>query len=222
MSSSKYMGFSVAYFGINGTGKTHDMLQILKSYKRNVLIVLFDDSEEAWDNYTVVTIDQVGKFKGQAVIYLPEEPKEQKEFWKEILEYYGRKLDSNGEYVYKANGQPIYEGGILLIDDAGAVLSTRDVPVMKIYKLRRQRKLDILSNFHGVSEYPVSLVRNTTHFVIKKTTDSTDHLTARGNKVLMKMVVDAINYVNEKHSVANKYFTYEFNLLYPELNKPLV
>ena len=72
---SKYKGYCIAVIGTNGTGKSTWMKNIIDRYKRNVLILMDDDSEEMFDVYTVLEQQHIGKFKGKAVCYPPSQKK---------------------------------------------------------------------------------------------------------------------------------------------------
>ena len=136
---SKYKGYCIAVIGTNGTGKSTWMKNIIDRYKRNVLILMDDDSEEMFDVYTVLEQQHIGKFKGKAVCYPPSQKKLKIDFFKEIYNNFG----------FIKNQQM---GGLLVFDDAMTMLSTRDEEVMQIFKKRRQRKLDIILNCHGFSD----------------------------------------------------------------------
>lgn len=202
---SKYKGYCIAVIGTNGTGKSTWMKTIIDKYKRNVLILMDDDSEEMFDIYTVLEQHQIGKFKGKAVCYPPSQKKLKIDFFKEIYTNFG--------FI---KGQQL--GGLLVFDDAMTMLSTRDEEVMQIFKKRRQRKLDIILNCHGFSEYPISLVKNTTHVLIKKTLDSTKQFAQRLNSEVSDELIKAVNHVN-KESENNPYYEYIFDLKDTRNNK---
>ena len=202
---SKYKGYCIAVIGTNGTGKSTWMKNIIDKYKRNVLILMDDDSEEMFDVYTVLEQQHIGKFKGKAVCYPPSQKKLKIDFFKEIYNNFG----------FIKNQQM---GGLLVFDDAMTMLSTRDEEVMQIFKKRRQRKLDIILNCHGFSEYPVSLVKNTTHVLIKKTLDSTKQFSQRLNTETANELIKAVNHVN-KMAESNPFYEYVFDLKDTRNNK---
>lgn len=202
---SKYKGYCIAVIGTNGTGKSTWMKNIIDRYKRNVLILMDDDSEEMFDVYTVLEQQHIGKFKGKAVCYPPSQKKLKIDFFKEIYNNFG----------FIKNQQI---GGLLVFDDAMTMLSTRDEEVMQIFKKRRQRKLDIILNCHGFSEYPVSLVKNTTHVLIKKTLDSTKQFSQRLNTETANELIKAVNHVN-KMAESNPFYEYVFDLKDTRNNK---
>jgi len=200
---SKFKGFCIALIGTNGTGKSTYMKKIMDGYpkNKNQLLLMDDDSEDMFDYLTEIKQDQIGKFKGSAVCYVDDTKKEKDFVFGQIYEGFGR---FNGEF----------EGGLLLIDDAMAILGVRDPSVMKLFKKRRQRKLDIILNCHGASEYPISLFKNTTHFVICATTDSTKSIESRMNTETAKIFVKCINHVN-KMAEKNPYYKIVFDLKNP-------
>ena len=201
---SKYTGFCIAIIGTNGTGKSTFMKKIIDGYpqKKDVLLLMDDDSEVLFDYLTEIKPEQIPYFKGKAVCFSGDTKKEKENTFDLIYKGFGRRGDN-------------FNGGLLAIDDAMTILTTRDEFVMRIFKKRRQRKLDIILNCHGASEYPVSLFRNTTHFVICKTTDSYDQITKRMNKELSEKFIKAINYVNKKTEI-NPYFKLTFDLRNPD------
>ena len=198
---SKYKGHCIAIIGTNGTGKSTFMKKIMDEHPKDVLLLMDDDSEDMFDYLSEIKPEQIPLFTGKAVCFAGDTKKEK---------------ESTFDYIYKGFGKKgeEFKGGLLAIDDAMTILSTRDEFVMRIFKKRRQRKLDIIINCHGASEYPISLFRNTTHFVICKTTDSYDQITKRMNKELAESFIKAINYVNKK-AETNPYFKFVFDLKNP-------
>jgi ABC-type dipeptide/oligopeptide/nickel transport system ATPase component len=202
---SKYKGYCIAIVGTNGTGKSTFMKEIMDRYpsQKNVLLLMDDDSEEMFDYLTEITAEQIPYYRGQAVCFAGDSKKEKEFTFTQI--YQGLGKDRNGKF----------NGALLCIDDAMSILTTRDDFVMRIFKKRRQRKMDIIINCHGASEYPISLFRNTTHFVVCKTTDSYDQITKRMNKELAEDFVKVVNYVN-KRAEENPYFKMIFDLKNPK------
>ena len=200
---SKYTGYCIAMVGTNGTGKSTWMKEVMDRYpeQKDVLLLMDDDSEEMFDYLTEITPEQIPYFQGKALCFAGDSKKERENTFTEIYQGFGKK---------GAN----FNGGLLAIDDAMTILSTRDEFVMRIFKKRRQRKLDIVLNCHGASEYPISLIRNTTHFVIFKTTDSYDQITKRMNKETGELFIKAINHVN-KQAETNPYFNLIFDMKNP-------
>lgn len=196
---SKYKGFCIAIIGTNGTGKSTFMKKIFDSYKRNVLLIMDDDSEEMFDYMTEIQISDIPYFKGVAVCYSPANKKEKDVMFDTVYNGFGR----------------LSNGGLMALDDAMTVLDTRNESVMQIFKKRRQRKMDIILNCHGASEYPVSLFKNTTHFVVCRTVDSYENITARMNKETAKTFIECINFVN-KETEKNPYFKVVFPLNNPQ------
>jgi len=200
---SKFQGFCIAEIGTNGTGKSTYMKKFIDRYPdhKDVLLTMDDDSETMWDYLTEITPEQIPYFEGKAKSFIDFSKKEKNFYLEQIYNGFG-----------KRNGQ--YNGGLWCVDDAMTVFGTRDESVMRIFKKRRQRKLDIMINCHGASEYPVSLFKNTTHFVIFKTVDSYDLITKRMNKEVSEKFVRAINYVNER-AESDPYFKLIFDLKNP-------
>lgn len=200
---SKYQGYCIALIGTNGTGKSYWMKKVMDAYSKdkNILLLMDDDSEEMFDYLTEIQQDQITGYKGSAVCYVDDTKKEKDYVFGQIYEGFG-----------KFNG--LFEGGLICVDDSMAILGVRDPAVMRLFKKRRQRKLDIIMNCHGASEYPVSLFKNTTHFVICATTDSTSNIEGRMNKETAKKFVKCVNLVNEK-AESDPYFKIVFDLKNP-------
>lgn len=202
---SKYQGFAIALIGTNGTGKSTWMKSVMDQYKRNVLLLMDDDSEEMFDYLTEVNKEQIGLFTGQAVHYVDSMTRSSRaESFNAIYESFGRVGDTQ-------------HGGLMCVDDAMAILDVRDPAMMKIFKKRRQRKMDIIMNCHGAEEYPVSLFRNTTHFVIFQTVGSIQNIINGGrmNSEAAKIFEQMVNHVNEVAKTNRHYFV-EFELRDPE------
>jgi hypothetical protein len=200
---STYQGFCIAEIGTNGTGKSTYMKKFIDRYPKtkDVLLTMDDDSETMWDYLTEIEPEQIPYFKGKAKSFIEYSKKEKNFYLDQIYNGFGKRGNK-------------FNGGLWAVDDAMTVFGTRDENVMKIFKKRRQRKLDIIINCHGASEYPISLFKNTTHFVIFKTVDSYDHITKRMNKEIAQSFINAINYVNKK-AEQNQYFNIVFDLKNP-------
>lgn len=194
-----YKGFCIAIIGTNETGKTTFMMDIIKSYKRNVLVLMDDDSEDSFDNFSVIENKDIPFYRGKAVCLVDYSKKAKKEVFKIIYDSFGQNTS----------------GGLLCFDDAMSFLSSRDEEVMRIFKKRRQRQMDIILNCHGASEYPVNLIRNTTHFVICPTTDSISEIKKRISPSIVDDFVRCVNHVNEIGRT-NPYYKVSFNLKDPK------
>jgi len=205
---SDYSGFNIAMFGTNGTGKSTWMKNLLNKYpKRNCLVIMDDDSETMWDYLTEIQPEEIPYFKGKAVCFAGVNKKEVASTFDTIY---------NGFGVNYKTGE--HEGGLLCFDDAMTVFSTRDEHAMPIFKKRRQRKLDIVLNCHGFSEFPISLIKNMTHFIICRTTDSYDNISKRLNKEMAEQLKKIIEHVNEK-TKTDKYYHFVFDMREPSNNK---
>ncbi len=201
---SKYQGFCIAEFGTNGTGKSYWMNEIMTEYPedKDVLLIMDDDSEDMFDYLTQITPDEIPYFRGKAVVFIEDDPKS-----KDIV--FNHIYDSLG----KRNG--VFNGALICVDDAMTVLDARvRDSAKKIFKKRRQRRFDIILNCHGASEYPLSLFKNTTDFLIYQTTDSYEAIASRMNRETAKVFVECINLVNEK-AKTDPYFKIRFNLKDP-------
>lgn len=202
MGTSKYLGFCIAWLGTNGTGKTHDMMKIIREYPKNVLVLMDDDSEDGFDWLDEIPPDKVGKFRGKGVCMVEDSIKEKDQLFTDIYNDFGR---VNNEF----------KGGLLCFDDAMTILEARPrEKAKKLFKKRRQRRLDILLNCHGASEFPISLFKNMTHFVICQTFDSHQAIAARMNGDLSRKFVKCIDYVNER-AKDDPYFKITFDMKNP-------
>ena len=195
-------------FGTNGTGKSTWMKEVLLKYPkaRNCLMMMDDDSEDMWDFLTEVTPDQIPLFRGKAVCYVGDTKKENIRTHDIIYNQFGLNPET-GER----------EGGLVCWDDAMTVFGTRDESVMRLFKKRRQRKFDYIVNCHGFSEFPISLVKNMTHFVICRSLDSYAHIKTRLNGELADQLVKIINYVN-KRTETDPFFHVVFDVRDPRNN----
>lgn len=205
---SKYTGFCIGMFGTNGTGKSTWLKEVFDKYPktRNCLLMMDDDSEDMWDYISEIQPHQIGQYKGKAVCYAGDTKKEKIQTFEEIYNNFGRNPHTG-----------VQEGGLVCWDDAMTVFSTRDEKAMLIFKKRRQRKIDIILNCHGFSEFPISLVKNMTHFIICRTTDSYDNISKRLNKEMaeqLKMIIEHVNKKTEK----SPYYHFVFDLREPKNN----
>jgi hypothetical protein len=205
---SKYNGHAVAMFGTNGTGKSTWMKQVFNRYPagRNCLMIMDDDSEDMWDYLTEITPDQIPLFKGKAVCYVGDTSKENVRTHDIIYNQFG---------VNPETGEK--EGGLVCWDDAMTVFTMRDEHVKRLFKKRRQRKFDYILNCHGFSEFPISLVKNMTHFIICRSLDSYAHIKSRLNGELAEQLVKIINHVN-KESESNPFYHFVFDVREPKNN----
>lgn len=210
-----YQGFCTALIGTNGTSKTHTSLKILGNYLNmpkgevikgyySTLVLVSDDSEDF-----LKSIDE---------IRYPE----QKEVLKDFngiakLEVDDGKIDEIfKELFYNFHGYSNDYPNAIFIDDAMAILGTRNEWVMNFFKKRRQHRCNIILNCHGASEFPRSLFKNVTDFYIFQTLDSLNEIEARMSGDLVKVFREAVYYVNEVASVGRKYDegNYKFLLRY--------
>jgi len=203
-----YQGRCIAEIGTNGTGKTHTAIEILKrgnvevqKHFDVVLILVSDDSETILKPYKEIKLTEVGKLsKGWVKLNVDDVD----EVFKVLFDVW-------------ENNQKINKNVALLVDDAMAILDTRNKWVMKFFKKRRQRNCDIIMNCHGASEYPRSLFKNTTDFLIFQTTDSLQEIEARMSRDLTNRLRLAVEYVNmvaanfQNTNNSLKYFRFLFS-----------
>lgn len=215
----EYQGFCTAEIGTNGTGKTFKAIQCiqnntfriatekdLKYY--SILVLVSDDQEEQLKKISTLSLNETKNFTGWGKLVVDDNIDE-------VFSYLNKNFSGINH-----NGK-IYPSCIF-VDDAGAIFDTRNLEVMKFFKKRRQNQCDIILNFHGASEYPRSLFKNTTDFLIFQTTDSLKEIEARMSSDLVERFRLCCQYVNLIASYGNSfpsespqkifsYFSYRFN-----------
>ena len=198
---SRFQGDCVAVCGTNGTGKTTYADEVARAYidrGLNALILVPDDDEEIFDPYHEIQPYQIGNFRGGAKCIVDEDNLE--DVFATIAENFGGSREEG-------------KGGIIIIDDALAVISER--PGMKtkyVFKRRRQLGLDIMMITHSFNEFPVSLVKNIKDILLFQTVDAPYLLRNRISN--FKNFETAISYVNSKCQ-SDQYFNFRYNLKFP-------
>lgn len=229
----EYLGFCAAKLGTNGTGKTTfgiDLLQNDGNLLRDefevkqmggyyaVLCLVSDQSEESLKDIENISLSNIGNFTGWAKL-------EVDDYGQNTIENVFNEI-SRSFYGFRDPNTGLYHPVALFVDDAMAILDTRNEPVMRFFKKRRQHICDIIMNCHGASEYPLSLFKNTTDFILFQTTDSLKSIANRmGGDLVASFQAFAV-YVNKVASYGNgfprghenrkySYFRYRFNMKNP-------
>ena len=132
--------------GTNGTGKTTLLNKLIGNLEKKVLVCDPDGME--WNHYSVINIDDVGKFKkGKARILAPNS---------EDLDYL---ID--------------FQNGCLILDDCRYyVKSSIEESIRRVLIRRRQNSVDVFAVAHGLSEIPPTFWTFSTHLILFKTNDS--------------------------------------------------
>ena len=176
---SDFQGFCIAAFGTNGTGKTTRCFEFAKALKKKsivstILVLVPDDDEEMFEDTREIAEHQVPGLRSGIFKMIVEDP------------------DACFERLY--HDLPPYV--CLLVDDAAAILDTRNPFVMKFMKRRRQKRCHVIMNCHGASDYPRSLFKNTKEFWIFQTTDSYKNIADRvQDKNHFGKAVEYVNYL---------------------------
>lgn len=190
MAESIRKQFCFLFVGGNGCGKTTLILKIIEQYHEQTgkrVLVLDTGGEEKFDFIDEITPDQLRTFTGIKKIYVD-----------------NIKLFETIRTTYTETGAKF--NGLLILDDARVYLSSRDEPLLRLLRRRRQANADICMIFHGWrGEVPPSVVNFITDIVcFETTTNYTDFLNnlSPEQQEQFKLTIDRVNKLAQK----NKYY----------------
>lgn len=192
---------NAAVLGTNGVGKTSRIIEIIRLYlkiDKPVLICVSDDAEAKLEDIPLIsTIEEIKTFTGVAKIIV-----EDVSFFNEFREAF---LKNKERF-----------GGCLILDDARLFLSSRDEPVLKLMRKRRQLNVDIYSIFHAFDgETPPSYWPFVTRVILFKTFSDYKKSLAKMDGQSKDLIIKAIDRINAEYG--NNPYVFEEVVLRDEL-----
>jgi len=194
---SDFNGYCVAEVGTNGVGKTYLGLGLcLELYRKKevdrVFIVVVDDEEEDLQHYKNWPETKIRALK------------------KGVVKIITRNPDQTFERFF--NDVPPHSA--IFIDDAGAMMKSKEPEIENVLARRRQKKLHLVMNFHSAQSCPRRFFKNLEEFWIFLTTDSIKHLADRlRDPRLFEMAVELIDKAAQRHGMKGVFYRFRLKAM---------
>lgn len=172
--------------GARRTRKTTLVNNLVKQYRKRVLIVAADDSEPQWLAYPKITINQVGTFSGKKRIIFDED---NPMFFRIIRQHYSNGMLVCDDSIYYQN-------------------SGRPREFVKMFIRASQRNVDLIDVTHGLSEVQPFKWTFADILILKRTNDGFERSKEKiANYDKMRAAVEKVNRIAKQNPFYHEIIT---------------